>query len=199
MSCAADSASTTGTLSRTFRCSWSSRRTQRFSRRSLAFPAPQTQYPAPASLWDSGNTVSARLPTLPGPLSQLTDGSVGRLIDPNYRNPVAEEFNVGYSWALNNNSVFEAEYTHVLGLHEDKTINIDQKVPMGVDGSGNVILDRSLDRCFRRCWPACPGKRSQRRIDQPQSLRRHELQLPSTDEPSLLDQCQLHSVMGVWL
>ena len=32
-------------------------------------------------------------PTLPGPLSQLTDGSVGRLIDPNYRNPVAEEFN----------------------------------------------------------------------------------------------------------
>ncbi len=87
-------------------------------------------------------------PTLPGPLSQLTDGSVGRLIDPNYRNPVAEEFNVGYSWALNNNSVFEAEYTHVLGLHEDKTINIDQKVPMGVDGSGNVILDRPLTAAF---------------------------------------------------
>ena len=87
-------------------------------------------------------------PTLPGPLSELTDGSVGRLIDPNYRNPVAEEFNVGYSWALNNNSVFEAEYTHVLGLHEDKTINIDQKVPMGVDGSGNVILDRPLTAAF---------------------------------------------------
>ncbi len=87
-------------------------------------------------------------PTLPGALSQLTDGSVGRLIDPNYRNPVAEEFNLGYSWALNNNSVFEAEYTHVLGLHEDKTINIDQKVPMGVDGSGNVILDRPLTAAF---------------------------------------------------
>ena len=81
-------------------------------------------------------------------MSQLTDGSVGRLIDPNYRNPVAEEFNVGYSWALNNNSVFEAEYTHVLGLHEDKTINIDQKVPMGVDGSGNVILGRPLTAAF---------------------------------------------------
>ena len=87
-------------------------------------------------------------PTLPGPLSQLADGSVGRLIDPNYRNPVAEEFNLGYSWALNNNSVFEAEYTHVLGLHEDKTINIDQKVPMGVDGSGNVILGRPLTAAF---------------------------------------------------
>jgi Carboxypeptidase regulatory-like domain/TonB dependent receptor len=87
-------------------------------------------------------------PTLPGPLTQLADGSVGRLIDPNYRNPVAEEFNVGYSWALNNNSVFEAEYTHVLGLHEDKTINIDQKVPTGVDASGNVILTRPLSAAF---------------------------------------------------
>ncbi len=95
--------------------------------------------------WQYGVSPS---PTLPGPLSQLTDGSVGRLIDPNYRNPVAEEFNVGYSWALSNNSVFEAEYTHVLGLHEDKTINIDQKVPMGVDGSGNVILDRPLTAAF---------------------------------------------------
>ena len=49
-------------------------------------------------------------------------------MDPAFRNPVSEEFNLGYSWALNNNSVFEAEFTHVLSLHEDKTINIDQKV-----------------------------------------------------------------------
>ena len=83
-------------------------------------------------------------PTLPGPLTQLTDGSVGRLIDPNYRNPVAEEFNVGYSWALNNNSVFEAEYTHVLGLHEDKTINIDQKVVSGTDTSGTACTTPGL-------------------------------------------------------
>ena len=90
----------------------------------------------------------SQLPTLPGPASVLADLSVGRLIDPNYRNPVAEEFNVGYSWAVNNNSVFEAEYTHVLGLHENKTINIDQKVPIGVDGSGNVVLDRPLTPSF---------------------------------------------------
>jgi Carboxypeptidase regulatory-like domain len=87
-------------------------------------------------------------PTLPGPLSQLTDGSVGRLIDPNYRNPVAEEFNVGYSWALSDNRVIEAEYTHVLGLHEDKTINIDQKVPMGLTSTGDVNLVRPLSAAF---------------------------------------------------
>jgi outer membrane receptor protein involved in Fe transport len=68
------------------------------------------------------------LPTLPGPSSTLADRSVGRLIDPRYQPPVAEEFNVGYSWAMNPNSVVEVEYTHVLGLHENKTINIDQRV-----------------------------------------------------------------------
>jgi outer membrane receptor protein involved in Fe transport len=71
------------------------------------------------------------MPTIPPPSTQLAPGSVGRLMDPNYRNPVTEEFNGGYSWALNSNTAFEAEYTHVLGLHENKTINIDQRVPAG--------------------------------------------------------------------
>jgi outer membrane receptor protein involved in Fe transport len=88
------------------------------------------------------------LPTLPPPGTQLADGSVGRIIDPHYRNPVSEEFNVGYTLALNSNSVFEVEYTHVLGLHENKTINIDQKVPTGTDSSGNVILTRPLSAAF---------------------------------------------------
>lgn len=90
------------------------------------------------------------LPTLPAPSGTPSDGSVGRLIDPNYRNPVSEEFNVGYSWSINNNSVFEAEYTHVLDLHENKTINIDQKVvdyadyPTGINADGEVALVRPL-------------------------------------------------------
>ena len=94
------------------------------------------------------------MPCLPGPLTQLANGSVGRIIDPDYRNPVAEEFNLGYSWALNPTSVVEVEYTHVLSLHENKTINIDQKVPAGpvVDGSGNVVdvnLVRPLTAAFQ--------------------------------------------------
>jgi hypothetical protein len=93
-------------------------------------------------------TVSAQIACLPPPSSQLAVGSIGRIIDPNYRNPVTEEFNVGYSWALNSNSVFEVEYTHVLGLHENKTVNIDQKVPAGTDASGNVILTRPLTPAF---------------------------------------------------
>ncbi|PYX85185.1 MAG: hypothetical protein DMG68_18535, partial [Acidobacteria bacterium] len=47
----------------------------------------------------------------------------------------------GYSWAVNPSSVVEVEYTHVLNLHENKTFNIDQKVPNGpvLDSSGNVV------------------------------------------------------------
>jgi outer membrane receptor protein involved in Fe transport len=101
-------------------------------------------------------------PTLPGPTGTLASRSVGRLIDPRYQPPVAEEFNLGYSWALNNASSIEVEYTHVLGLHENKTINIDQRISKGIDNSGvpctgddipagcnasygDVILSRPLD------------------------------------------------------
>ena len=98
--------------------------------------------------------VSSLQSCLPGPLTQLTDGSVGRIIDPNYRNPVAEEFNVGYSWEVRPSSVVEIEYTHVLSLHENKTINIDQKVSNGavLDANGNVVdvdLVRPLTPAFK--------------------------------------------------
>ncbi len=83
------------------------------------------------------------LPTIPPPSTELAKLSIGRLMDPHYRNPVTEEFNGGYSWAINQNTAVEAEYTHVLGLHENKTINIDQKVP--VDG---VCCTRPLHAAF---------------------------------------------------
>jgi hypothetical protein len=83
------------------------------------------------------------MPSIAAPSATLNDGSTGRLIDPDYRNPVTEEFNLGYSWALNHNSVIEAEYTHVLGLHINKTINIDQRVPVN-----GVCCTAPLDQAF---------------------------------------------------
>jgi hypothetical protein len=70
------------------------------------------------------------LPVIPAASHNLTPGSTGRLMDPNYRTPVTEEFNGGYTWAINSKSVFEAEYVHVLGLHENKTINLDPNIPV---------------------------------------------------------------------
>jgi outer membrane receptor protein involved in Fe transport len=97
----------------------------------LSLSAPTDTLPCGGTLGSfsySQANIATQEGCLPGPSTTAADGSVGRLIDPAYRNPVSEEFNVGYSWALNNNSVFEAEFTHVLNLHENKTINIDQKI-----------------------------------------------------------------------
>jgi hypothetical protein len=80
----------------------------------------------PLNQWHIGNP----LPTIPAASSQLTAGSTGRLMDPNYHTPVTEEFNGGYTWAISPKSVFEAEYVHVLSLHENKTINLDPNIPV---------------------------------------------------------------------
>ncbi len=80
----------------------------------------------PLSAWHLGSP----MPTIPPPQSQLTPNSIGRLMDPNYRTPVTEEWNGGYTWAINAKSVIEAEYVHVLSLHENKTINLDANTPI---------------------------------------------------------------------
>jgi hypothetical protein len=87
------------------------------------------------------------LPTIAAPSHNLTDLSVGRLMDPNYRSPVTEEFNGGYSWSISPKSVFEVEYVHVLSLHENKTINVDAKVPIDPTNV-SLGLIRPLDAAF---------------------------------------------------
>ncbi len=94
----------------------------------------------PLGQWQYG---ISQMPTIAPPSAELTPGSTGRLVDPNYQNPVAEEFNLGYSWGVTSNSVFETEFTHVQNLHENRTINIDQKVPVG-----GVCCYRPLDDAF---------------------------------------------------
>lgn len=86
------------------------------------------------------------LPTIAPPSSQLTAGSTGRIMDPNYRNPMTEEFNAGYSWSLNPSSVVEADYIHVLSLHENKTININPNLPINGDPSQGFA--RQLSAAF---------------------------------------------------
>jgi len=65
------------------------------------------------------------MPTNPPPSSQLAGGAVGRLMDPSYRNPYSEQWNGGYTWALNSVSAVEVDYIHELAIHESKTININ--------------------------------------------------------------------------
>src|SRR5882672_11855898 len=92
--------------------------------------------------------------------AKLNPGSTGRLMDPGYRNPLSEQFNIGYQWALNNSSTLEVDYVHVLGLHENKTVNINPTDPnngfarpldddfaaAGVPVLGSVRVEESVNR-----------------------------------------------------
>ena len=78
------------------------------------------------------------LPTIPAPQTQLAAGNTGRIMDPAYRNPYTQQWNLGYSWQLNSHSVLEFEYTHVLGLHESKTVNINPTQRLFCSNGGKV-------------------------------------------------------------
>jgi outer membrane receptor protein involved in Fe transport len=68
------------------------------------------------------------LPTIPPPATKFAGDEVGRLIDPDYRNPYTQQWNIGYSYQLTPSSVIEVEYTHVLSLRESKTFNINPNI-----------------------------------------------------------------------
>jgi hypothetical protein len=87
------------------------------------------------------------LPTIAAPSHNLAVGATGRIMDPDYRSPVTEEFNGGYSWSLSPKSVIEVEYVHVLSLHENKTINVDAKVPIN-PANVSLGLIRPMDAAF---------------------------------------------------
>jgi outer membrane receptor protein involved in Fe transport len=104
----------------------------------------------PLSNWSFGNSP---LPVIPPDSGTLAAGATGRLMDPNYRNPVSEQFNLGYQWALTSSSVVEVEYVHELGLHENKTININPTIATGIatdpaTGKQSVIATRPLHDAF---------------------------------------------------
>jgi hypothetical protein len=65
-------------------------------------------------------------------------------MDPDYENPLTQQWNIGYAWQLNSYSVLEFEYTHILGLHESKTLNINPTRRLFLDAGGNEITSRPL-------------------------------------------------------
>jgi len=91
------------------------------------------------------------LPTIPAPSAALNPGATGRIMDPNYRNPVTEEWNGGYTWSVTSKSVIEAEYVHVLSLHENKTINLDPRIPI----NSSNITTRSITEDSTTKAPVC--------------------------------------------
>ena len=106
-------------------------------------------------------------PTIPPPPTQLPPDSVGRIMDPDYRNPYTQQWNIGYSHQLNSYSVLEFDYVHVLGLHESKTVNINPTRTFLLDANGNEITSRPLTAAFQAA-----GVPVLNRIDDEQSVGR---------------------------
>jgi len=69
------------------------------------------------------------LPVPPPPPTSLPAGSTGRLMDPKYRNPFTEQYNAGYTFSINSANAIEVDYTHVLSLHESKSVQLNPKGP----------------------------------------------------------------------
>ena len=84
------------------------------------------------------------LPTIPAASTKLNPGATGRLMSPDYRNPYTQQWNIGYAYQLNNYSVLEFEYTHVLGLHESKTINANPQLRLIANESSARPLTAAL-------------------------------------------------------
>lgn len=68
------------------------------------------------------------LPAKPAPHTQLGVTDSSYIMDPKYRNPYTEQWNIGYAWNVTANSVIEADYVHVLSLHESRYIVINPKI-----------------------------------------------------------------------
>ncbi len=85
----------------------------------------------------SAANVSTVTNSIPAATEYLLSGSTGRTMDPNYRNPLSQEFNFGYQWLVAPNWVLEADYTHMLGLHSNVDVNINYIDP----ATGVRIMD----------------------------------------------------------
>jgi hypothetical protein len=107
------------------------------------------------------------LPTIPPPPTQLPDNSTGRIMDPDYQNPLSQQWNAGFAWQLNSYSVLEFEYTHILGLHESKTVNINPTRAMFLNSAGAEITSRPLTAALTAAHQPILG-----RIDLEQSTGR---------------------------
>jgi outer membrane receptor protein involved in Fe transport len=129
---------------------------------SLASPTdivPGLNIPLSQFTYSKANLATV-LANIPAPSSELQPGSTGRTMDPHYRNPYTEEFNVGYQWAVTSKSVFEAEYIHTLGLHSNVDVNINPENPLaggarpltaafnaaGVPALGRIMDNQSIGR-----------------------------------------------------
>ncbi len=89
------------------------------------------------------NPLKDPLPDIPGGLTDIPNGSQGRIINPDYVSPVSQQSNIGFSHQFMNDFVIEADYTHLLNTHESRRIELNRKILPG-DGSNPRLLESAF-------------------------------------------------------
>ncbi len=78
--------------------------------------------------WVVNTTPLPPIPTKPLTDFRPGDAASGRLIDPDYVSPMAQQWNIGMSHEFLKDFVLEADYTHILNIHESRRIRLNYKV-----------------------------------------------------------------------
>ncbi len=83
---------------------------------------------------------STPLPPIPTQgLTDLPNGSTGRIVDPDYVSPLSQQFNIGFSQQIGKEFVIEGDFTHILNIHENRTLQWNYRI-VNPDGSNPRIL-----------------------------------------------------------
>ncbi len=99
------------------------------------------------------------LPTVPAnaDFSQLFNGSVGRINDPDATEPYIQKFTIGFQREISRNLSISSDYVHTLGLHEPRFRNV------------NPLISRTCNTAFggsSTVRPECPLGASTRLLSQ---------------------------------
>ncbi len=89
-------------------------------------------------------SLSDPLPPIPGGLTDIPNGSTGRIIDPNYVSPMSQQSNVGFSHQLGQDFVVEADFTHVLNTHESRRVRLNPRRGTAPTGTLPRVLEASF-------------------------------------------------------
>ncbi len=91
-------------------------------------------------------------------LTELASGSVGRIIDPDAKDPYVQKFSFGIEKTLGHGFVISSDYVHTLGIHEPRVQHTNQRLafcnpafpgatptsPLCVSGANSRVLSKAF-------------------------------------------------------
>jgi len=95
------------------------------------------------------------LPAVPGAISDIASGAVGRIVDPRITDPWSQQASIGWAYQINPDYAFSVDYYHILGTHEERVVN------------ANPMISTTCDPAFggNASNPECLGSTSTRLMD----------------------------------